>query len=240
MRVHEGRPLEVPAGEPRPLQVRVGEICPLEVRAPKIHVPQIDRMQVESAALASRAWREAATAKHRQARLYARGSDLQLGHLVDRCGGVILTRQTRRPRDVTADERGEDLADRGAVGRRVTGNPLQRKDSTEPHVKLGVAELVDRAGEPLDDLPLLRDLELRAAVGDLPVGKDRAHKQHHATKPLQQGRPDLVCTFRLASDRSCTNQGGAATSTSHSRPTIPMVPTMIPHVRLMGESSHLH
>jgi hypothetical protein len=45
-----------------------------------------------------------------------------------------------------------------------------------------VAELVDRAGEPLGDLPLLRDLKLIAAVGklfttvcDLPIGEVRAN-----------------------------------------------------------------
>jgi hypothetical protein len=62
-----------------------------------------------------------------------------------------------------------------------------------------VAELVDRAGEPLGDLSLLRNLELFAAmsklfpaVHHLPVGEVRAHQQDHATKPLQQGGPDVV------------------------------------------------
>src|SRR6266567_11515 len=134
--------------------------------AAEIRVPQIDRMQVEWIALALRL-REAATAKDRQARLHVRGTHLQLRDLVDRCRGDVLPGQARWPWGVAADEGGQHLADHGTVGGRVAGNSLQRVDPAKPHVKLDMAELVDRPGEPLRQLPLLRDLELLPTVGKL-------------------------------------------------------------------------
>ncbi len=199
VRAAEGRLLQVRAAEGRLLQVRAAEGRLLQVRAAEARVPQIDRMQVESVALALRRQREAATAKHRQACLRVRGPDLQLRHLSNRRGGDVLAGQARRPGGVAAHERGQHLADGGAVGGGVAGDSLQGVDAAEPHVELGVAELVDRAGEPLGDLALLGDLELLAAVGKLltavghlPVGEVRAHQQHHPAEPLQQGRADLV------------------------------------------------
>jgi len=53
---------------------------------------------------------------------------------------------------MTADEGGQHFPDRGAVGRRIAGDPLQRIDPAQPDVKpvrARLAELVDRAGEPL-------------------------------------------------------------------------------------------
>jgi hypothetical protein len=137
------------------------------MRAVEVRVPQIDRTQVESIPLSLRSQREAATAKHCQAGLQIRGPDLQLWHLIDWCGDDVMAGHSRWPQGMAADERSKDLAHHGAVGGRVTGDPLQRVDPTKPHVKLGVAELVDRAGGPLGDLPLLGDLEWLAAVGKL-------------------------------------------------------------------------
>jgi hypothetical protein len=54
---------------------------------------------------------------------------------------------------MATDEGGQYLADRGAIGEVVTGDPLQCIDSTKPHVKLGVAELVDRTSEALGICP---------------------------------------------------------------------------------------
>jgi len=52
-----------------------------------------------------------------------------------------------------ADKGGQHLPDRGPVGGRVTGDPLQRIESAQSHIQVLAAELVDRAGEPLGDLP---------------------------------------------------------------------------------------
>lgn len=92
---------------------------------------------------------------------------------------------------MAADKRGKYVANHGAVGRGVTGEPLQRIDSSEPNVELDMAELIDRSGEPLGDLSLLCNLELLvavgkllAAVGHLPVGEVGTYQEDHAAKPL--------------------------------------------------------
>src|SRR6266536_1190609 len=118
VRAAEVRPLQVHVEEVRPLQVRAAEVRPLQVRAPEVRVPQVDRMQVELIdriwriwaewiAVALRRRRKAATAKHGQARLHIRGLHLQLGHLVDWCGGDVLAGPAWWPGGVAADERGE-------------------------------------------------------------------------------------------------------------------------------------
>jgi len=73
----------------------------------------------------------------------------------------------------------EDLGDRGAVGRRVAGDALQRIQPAQPHrQRLLVVELVDRFGEAIGELALLAELELvpagRGGLPDLPEGYARA------------------------------------------------------------------
>src|SRR6266540_3966897 len=177
-------PLQVGAEEVRPLQVSTVEVRSLQVRAGEMGVPQIDGVQVKRTVYAFGIC-EAATAKNRQDRLDVGCSDLQLSHLADWSGGDVLAGQGWRPGSTAADVGGQYLSDRGAVGGRVAGNPLQRIDPTKPHVKLWVAELVDRAGEPLGDLSLSAGVEL-------PVGEVGADEHDNPTEALQQGRSDFV------------------------------------------------
>src|SRR6266540_3305398 len=135
-------PLQVGAEDVRPLQVSTVEVRSLQVRAGEMGVPQIDGVQVKRTVYAFGIC-EAATAKNRQDRLDVGCSDLQLSHLADWSGGDVLAGQGWRPGSTAADVGGQYLSDRGAVGGRVAGNPLQRIDPTKPHVKLWVAELVD-------------------------------------------------------------------------------------------------
>jgi hypothetical protein len=87
--------------------------------------------------------------------MYVRCAQLQVKVYVVRLVLGALPRAVGQQPGCMAAEIGSDhLADDGAIGRRVAGNPLQRVNAAEPHVQLGAAELVDRAGEPLGDLGL--------------------------------------------------------------------------------------
>jgi hypothetical protein len=65
---------------------------------------------------------------------------------------------------VLSDVGGQDLGDGRLVRLGVAGDALQRVDAAEADVELVRAELVDRAGEPLGDLALPRNLELLSGV----------------------------------------------------------------------------
>jgi hypothetical protein len=173
--------------------VRTAEDRRFQVRCGQVRAPQIHRVQVESTTAALRMC-EVAAAEHRQAGLHLRGSYLQLRHLVDRRRGDVLAGQSRRPRGMAADEGGHHLPDCGEVVGGVTGDPLQSVDPAQSDVepvRAGLAELLNRTGEPLGDLALLGDLELLPSVGklftaicELPVGEDRTRHQGHSAKDL--------------------------------------------------------
>jgi hypothetical protein len=90
------------------------------------------------------------------------------------------------------DERRQHFDDGGAIVRGIDGDALQGVDAAESHVQLGVAELVDGAGEPFGDLALLRSLELVAVGLELSVGEVGAEQEHGPADALQQGGADVV------------------------------------------------
>jgi hypothetical protein len=66
---------------------------------------------------------------------------------------------------MAADEGGEHLPNCDPVSWRVPCDPLRRVDPTEPHVQLRMAELVDRTGVSLRDLPFASGGRILAARG---------------------------------------------------------------------------
>ena len=81
---------------------------------------------------------------------------------------------------MVADEGDQHLSDGRPIDRGVSGNPLQRIDSTDPNVGLAMTELVDRAYEPIGELAL---------PSDPPVGGGR-HPQEAGTAGRGDRRPE--------------------------------------------------
>jgi len=126
-------------------------------------------------------------AKQHKRRLDVRSPVVQPGQLLvnGRCRVLRTVWGADQPGSMGADQRAEDFCDGPSVGRRVPGYTLQGEDATEAHVRCSAAELVNRPGEPLGDLPFPVDL-------DLPPGRDGPGDQQQAGDALQQRGPSVV------------------------------------------------
>jgi hypothetical protein len=72
------------------------------------------------------------------------------------------------------------------------GQPPQRVQTADPHVRLVVAELVDGMPELLGEVPFLREPQRVLANAKLPPRGVRAEEQHDAGRALQERRADAV------------------------------------------------
>ncbi|HEX5540645.1 MAG TPA: hypothetical protein VFX60_03645 [Micromonospora sp.] len=85
------------------------------------------------------------------------------------------------------NEGGKHLDDGGMVDGRVPHDAFQRVDGTYAHIDLvraGLAQLLDRCGEPLGDLPLLGEALLLPVglVRDVQADTDEEHRHEAANR----------------------------------------------------------
>lgn len=89
-------------------------------------------------------------------------------------------------------ERGHDRYDRLAVVRRMVRDSPQRVESTDPHVRLLAAELVDCPAEAVSDVPFSGGVQSLLANPQLPPGGVRPEEEDSATGRLQKCRAHTV------------------------------------------------
>jgi hypothetical protein len=94
---------------------------------------------------------------------------------------------------VLADERGEHLHHGRVVSGRVAGDTLQGVDAADPHVEpLVRAELLDRLGVAVSDLPLLGQFEGAPRHGEVPRGEDQGSGGKQARAERHQPAPRVI------------------------------------------------
>ena len=127
------------------------------------------------------------------------------------CGAcfLIFVCRTGRPGGVLANVRSQDLHDRPVVVGGAFGDPLEGVDATQADIQLLVAELVDRSGESLGDLPLAFELirsgrRFGRSLRRLTIEPKRLSRevktggQNEARKTLEQGASHVVFCLAFA------------------------------------------
>ena len=108
-----------------------------------------------------------------------------------------------------ANERSQNLHDRPVVVGRPFGDPLEGIDATQADIQLLVAELIDRTGESLGDLPLAFQLVRsgrrfgrslrRLTIEPKRLGREvETGGQNEARKTLEQGASHVVFCLAFA------------------------------------------
>jgi hypothetical protein len=89
---------------------------------------------------------------------------------------------------VLADERGQDLHDRGVVCRRVPGDAFQGIDSSDTHIEPVRAKLLDRFCVAVGHLALPRQAEVKRRVHQCPRGEQARTEGQQAASGGIPGR----------------------------------------------------
>lgn len=170
-------------------ELGVDKPAAVELQATKVHAGQVELRFVWKLLSGVLGWKPACQNTH--GGLDIRRDYLQPRPFLDRCGWVFWTiRCAGVPRFMVADKGAEDELDCVAVRRGVPRNAFQGVDTTDADVEVVAADLVDRTGEALGDLPFAVDV-------DLSPGRRRANDDQQTGRHLQQGRADVVLQLGL-------------------------------------------